>query len=141
LPGKSSRRSRHSELPEQIALYEKARDSAARGDHLVAVRIIDDLLARFPATRLADEVELTRAESLARAGRSTAAAAAIERLLARGAYRGRRGELERMLGDLRLKQGDCDAARKAFESALAEELTERDRQAIRRGLARCDVAE
>jgi predicted negative regulator of RcsB-dependent stress response len=46
-----------------------------------------------------------------------------------------------MLGDLRLKQGDCDAARKAFESALAEELTERDRQAIRRGLARCDVAE
>jgi hypothetical protein len=128
---------RASDLDKQIALYSAARDVAARGDYMRAVAALDDLLARFPSSPIAAEAELGRADYLARAGHLDAAASAFEHLIASEALHGRRGELEQMLGDLRIKQGDCASAQAAYRAALEAGVPERSREAIRRALQRC----
>ena len=126
-----------SELPEQIRLYEDARDAGRRGDYASAIAAIDDLLRRFPATPLSAEAELTRAEYLARANRLDEAVRALDRLVADELHRGRRGELLRMLGDLHRRQGDCARAVDAYTRALGHRLGDRDRSEVIRNRERC----
>ena len=67
-----------SELPEQIRIYEEARDAGRRGEFSTAIASIDDLLRRFPSTPLRAEAELTRAELFARADRLDEAVRAVD---------------------------------------------------------------
>lgn len=126
-----------SELPEQIRLYEEARDAGARRDYATGVQRIDDLLARFPATPLRAEAELTRAEYLARANRVDEAVRALEALIGNATHRSRHGELLRTLGDLYRRSGDCTRALAAYDRALAMRLRDRDRKEVIAGRARC----
>jgi tetratricopeptide (TPR) repeat protein len=126
-----------SELPEQIRLYELARDAARRGDHREAVARIDELLQRFPTTQLRAEAQLTRTESLARGNRFDEAVKALEQLIADDTHRGRRGELLRTLGDLHRRRGDCTHAVDAYTRALAQRLTELNRSEITRARDLC----
>jgi tetratricopeptide (TPR) repeat protein len=126
-----------SELPEQIRLYELARDAARRGDHAEAITRIDELLQRFPTTQLRAEAQLTRTESLARANRFDEAVAALEQLIGDDAHRGRRGELLRTLGDLHRRRGDCTHAIDAYTRALASKLDDRRRSEISRARDLC----
>jgi TolA-binding protein len=126
-----------SDLPAQIALYESARDAARTNQLDLALSRIEELLQRFPATQLRAEAELTRADVLARAGRTDEAARALEALIADAAHGGRRGELLRTLGDLHRRAGDCTHALDAYQRALAEHLGERDRKDAERGRDRC----
>jgi hypothetical protein len=89
------------DLAEQIERYDRARGLARRGEHVGAIAALDELTRRFPDSPLADEAALSRAEWLARAGRTREAIAAFERLLAADRYPGRAAELSRVLGDLR----------------------------------------
>jgi TolA-binding protein len=127
-----------SDLPEQIRIYEAARDASRRGDLDGALARIDELLRRFPETQLRADAEVTRADVLARAGRLAEAAQAFEALAADPAHRGRRGELLRTLGDLYRRLGDCPHARAAYTRAQAERLNDRDRDAVTRGLGHCE---
>jgi hypothetical protein len=126
-----------SDLDEQIAIYSAARDTAARGDYVRAAERLEQLLARFPSSPIAAEAQLGRADYLTRAGQLDAAAAALEHLIASDVMHGRRGELEQMLGDLRMKQGDCASALTAYQAALDAGVAERSRAAIRRARERC----
>ena len=126
-----------SELPEQIRLYEEARDAVRRGEYGVAVARVDDLLLRFPSTPLKAEAQLTRAESLARANRVADASKALEALIADDAHRGRRGELLRTLADLYRRNNDCARAVDAYNRALAQRLSDRDRKEVIRGRDHC----
>lgn len=126
-----------SELPEQIRIYEDARDAGQRADYTTGVRKIDDLLSRFPSTPLRAEAELTRAEYLARANRVDDAARALEALIANSVHRSRHGELLRTLGDLYRRNGDCAHAIAAYDRALALPLRDRDRKEVTAGRARC----
>jgi TolA-binding protein len=126
-----------SDLPEQIRIYELARDAARRGDHTEAIVRIDELLQRFPSTQLRAEAQLTRTESLARANRFDEAVAALEALIRDDAHRGRRGELLRTLGDLHRRHGDCAHALDAYTRALAGTLTDRSRSEIIRARDLC----
>lgn len=127
-----------SDLPEQIRIYEAARDASRRGDFDGALAHLDELERRFPGTQLRADAELTRADVLARAGRLAEAAQAFETLAADPVHRGRRGELLRTLGDLYRQLGDCPHALAAYTRAQAERLTDRDRAAVARGRARCE---
>jgi tetratricopeptide (TPR) repeat protein len=126
-----------SDLPEQIRLYEEARDAGRRGDFTVGIATIDELLRRFPATPLRDEAELTRAELYTRADRIDDAVRALEDLIDDPSHAGRRGELLRTLGDVHRKAGDCARATDAYTRAQAERLGKRERAKVERGLARC----
>jgi tetratricopeptide (TPR) repeat protein len=126
-----------SDLPEQIRLYEEARDAGRRGDFTVGIANLDELLRRFPATPLRDEAELTRAELLTRADRLGDAVRALEQLIDDPSHAGRRGELLRTLGDVHRKAGDCERAIDAYTRAQAERLSKRERAKVERGLARC----
>ncbi|HEY5926170.1 MAG TPA: tetratricopeptide repeat protein [Kofleriaceae bacterium] len=126
-----------SELPEQIRIYEDARDAGRRGDYAIAIAGIDDLLRRFPASPLRAEAELTRAELFARGNRVDEAVRAVEVLVADERHRGRRGELLRMLGDLHRRSGDCPRAVDAYTRALAQRLSDRDRTEVVKGRDRC----
>ena len=126
-----------SELPEQIRIYEEARDAGRRGEYGKAIAAIDDLLQRFPSTPLRAEAELTRAELFARADRVDEAVHAVETLVADETHKGRRGELLRMLGDLYRRKGDCARALDAYNRALGQRLSDRDRTEVVRGRERC----
>lgn len=126
-----------SDLPAQIALYEEARAAAAKGELARGIEKLDELLARYPATQLRAEAELTRAELLTRTNRVDDAAAALEALVASAAHRGRRGELLRALGDVRRKQGDCTRAVDAYTRARAMKLHAAEIVKVERGLERC----
>jgi len=126
-----------SDLPEQIRLYEDARDAGRRGDFTVGIATIDELLRRFPATPLRDEAELTRAELYTRADRIDDAVRALEQLIDDPSHAGRRGELLRTLGDVHRKAGDCARATDAYTRAQAERLGKRERAKVERGLSRC----
>jgi hypothetical protein len=126
-----------SDLPQQIALYESARDTANRGEYSRCVELLDLLLQMFPATPLRADAELTRAEALARANRVDEAVRALELLVDDAAHRGRHGELLRMLGDLYRRRGDCSHALDAYDRALSEPLRERDRVSTIRGRELC----
>ena len=126
-----------SQLPEQIRIYEEARDAGGRGDFATGVQRIDDLLARFPATPLRAEAELTRAEYLARANRVDEAVRALEALSGNATHKSRHGELLRTLGDLYRRSGDCTRALAAYDRALAMRLRDRDRKEAVAGRARC----
>jgi tetratricopeptide (TPR) repeat protein len=128
-----------SELPEQIRLYELARDAARSGDHAQAITRIDELLQRFPSTQLRAEAQLTRTESLARANRFDEAIAALEQLIGDDAHRGRRAELLRTLGDLHRRRGDCGHAVDAYTRALALRLDDRKRAEITRARDLCNA--
>jgi tetratricopeptide (TPR) repeat protein len=127
-----------SDLPEQIRIYEAARDASRRGDFDGALAQLDELMRRFPQTQLRADAELTRADVLARAGRLAEAAQQLEMLAADPAHRGRRGELLRTLGDLYRRLGDCPHALAAYTRAQAERLSDRDRAAVASGRARCE---
>lgn len=126
-----------SDLPEQIRLYEAARDAGRRGDFTVGIATLDELLRRFPGTPLRDEAELTRAELFTRADRIDDAVRTLEQLIEDPSHAGRRGELLRTLGDVHRKAGDCDRATDAYTRAQAERLGKRERAKVERGLARC----
>ena len=126
-----------SELPEQIRIYEEARDASRRGQFAVALAKLDELLVRFPATPLAADAALTRADVLARAGKLAEAAAAFEALVADPVHRHRRGELLRTLGDVERRRGDCTRARDAYKRASAEKLTAAQSRDVAHGLERC----
>jgi tetratricopeptide (TPR) repeat protein len=126
-----------SDLPEQIRIYEQARDASRRGQFAVALARLDELVARFPATPLAADAALTRADVLARAGKLAEAAAALEALVADPVHRHRRGELLRTLGDVERRRGDCARARDAYKRASAEKLTPAQSRDVAHGLERC----
>lgn len=126
-----------SELPEQIRLYEAAREAAAHGQLADALDRIAELLRRFPSTPLRADAELTRAELWVRADRLAEAAAALEALASDPSHRGRRGELLRTLGDVRRKQADCARAVDAYTRARAERLSAAEQAKVARGLERC----
>jgi hypothetical protein len=126
-----------SELPEQIRLYEEARDAGRRGEYATGIARLDELVLRFPATALRAEAELARADLLTRAGRIDDAVSALELLVADAAHSGRRGELSRTLGDLYRRSGHCDRAVEAYDRALAERLDVRVRKDVMAGRDRC----
>jgi len=126
-----------SELPEQIRLYEEARDAGRRGQYAIALARVDDLLARFPTTPLAADAQLTRADVLARAGRLAEAASTLEALVADPVHRHRRGELLRTLGNVERRRGDCTRARDAYKRASAEKLTPAQSRDVAHGLELC----
>jgi tetratricopeptide (TPR) repeat protein len=126
-----------SDLPEQIRLYEEARAAEQRREYERGIRLLDELLRRFPRSPLRADAELTRAELLTHADRPSEAVRALERLTAAASHRGRRGELLRALGDLYRKQGDCARALEAYTGALAEKLNQRERRKVDHGVERC----
>lgn len=126
-----------SALPEQLRLYEEAREAARRGDYTTGVARVDELLSRFPSTPMRAEAELARADFLARANRVTEAARALEALIADRSHAGRRGELLRTLGDLYRRTGDCKRALEVYDRALAGTLRDRDRKDVEAGRERC----
>jgi len=126
-----------SELAAQIELYRAARDAGVRGDVAHGIELLDDLLRQYPATPLRAEADLTRADFLARANRLDEATRAFEDLVRDAAHGGRRGELLRTLGDLYRRRGDCAHAVDAYTRALAERLSDRDREDVERGRDRC----
>ena len=128
-----------SDLPAQIALYEQARAAAAAGDIARGIALLDELFAKYPATQLRAEAELTRAEYLTRANRLDDAASALDALIASPSHRGRRGELWRALGDLRRKQGDCRRAIDAYTHAREHALSVAENAKVDRGLESCAV--
>jgi tetratricopeptide (TPR) repeat protein len=128
-----------SDLPAQIALYEQARAAAAAGDVARGIALLDELFAKYPATQLRAEAELTRAEYLTRANRLDDAASALDALIASPSHRGRRGELWRALGDLRRKQGDCRRAIDAYTHAREHALSTAETAKVDRGLESCAV--
>ncbi|MCP4448403.1 MAG: tetratricopeptide repeat protein, partial [Myxococcales bacterium] len=130
-----------STLPAQLELLDRARQQAKLGKHAAALRVLADFTKLYPRSPLGAEVELTRAESLSRSGRHTAAIAQVQRLLQSPAHRGRRGQLSQMLGDLWLQRGKCELARPAYERALAFGLSEQRAKGVRRALARCKPEE
>jgi predicted negative regulator of RcsB-dependent stress response len=125
-----------SQLPAQIALYEAARDAAARNELAHAIDLLDQLLRDYPTTQLRADAELTRAELLARADRGDAVAA-LQGLIADPAHAGRAAELLRTLGDLHRRRGDCTHAIDAYTRALAAHPGERDRKAAEAGRDSC----
>jgi hypothetical protein len=126
-----------SDLPEQIELYEAARDASKRGEFLRCIELLDRLLQRFPTTPLRADVDLTRAEALARANRISEAVGAVEQLVRDAAHRGRRGELLRMLGDLYRQRHDCSHALDAYDKALSEPLSDDHRANVIRSRDKC----
>ena len=126
-----------SDLPAQIALYEQARQAAAKGEVARGIDLLDELFTRFPSTQLRAEAELTRAELLTRANRLDDAAAALDALISSAAHRGRRGELWRALGDVRRKQGDCRRAVEVYTHAREEKLSTTENAKVDRGLESC----
>ena len=126
-----------SELPEQIRIYEEARDAGGRSDYATGMARLDELMRRFPATALRAEAELARADFLTRAGRIDEAVAALELLVADAAHSGRRSELLRTLGDLHRRSGHCERAVEAYNRALAERPDDRTREDVMAGRDRC----
>src|SRR5262249_39306966 len=114
-----------------------ARAAAAANDFATSLAKLDELEQHFPTTPLRADAELTRADVLARAGRLAEAARAFEALSRDDAHRGRRGELLRTLGDLYRQLHDCTRAHDAYTRALAEHLSQRDREDAERGRDRC----
>jgi tetratricopeptide (TPR) repeat protein len=126
-----------SDLPEQLRLYEEARAAEERREYARGIRLLEELLLRFPRSPLRADAELTRAELLTHADRPHEAVRALERLTADASHHGRRGELLRALGDLYRKQGNCARALEAYTGALAEKLSQRERRKVDHGVERC----
>jgi tetratricopeptide (TPR) repeat protein len=126
-----------SDLPEQIRLYEEARAAEERREYARGIRLLDELLLRFPRSPIRADAELTRAELLTHVDRPSEAVRALEKLAADASHRGRRGELLRALGDLHRQQGNCARALEAYTGALAEKLSQRERRKVDHGVERC----
>jgi hypothetical protein len=71
-----------SSLGEQNRLLQAAHEARRRGDERAAVRRLDDLLARFPGSPLAQEARVERFRALERLGEHEAAARDARRYLA-----------------------------------------------------------
>jgi hypothetical protein len=124
-----------SALEVQLGLYHAA-EAAARARHYDrALELLDQIEHRFPNGPLTPEVMLSRADVLSRAGRTREAIAFVE--LAVQGSAPKKGALYRLLGDLRLSEGDCPRAVEAFRRALAHELDAAEAERAKQGLAAC----
>jgi hypothetical protein len=128
-----------SDLGEQLRRYDAATAAAREGDYQRALTTLDELERRFPRTTLAAEVDLSRADYLARSGAVDAAIAAIEKLIVDPRHAGRRAQLLRVLGDLWIRHGDCVKATRAFRDALSLGLPANEAAAVQMGIERCSA--
>ncbi len=126
-----------SALKAELELFHEAERLARAGRFNDALLVLAKLEALYPRGALTAEVVVSRAEYLLRAGREREAAAFIEARLLDASLSSRRAELSLILGDVRLRLGDCPAAVAAYQRALGLGLREEDAETARRGLRRC----
>jgi len=125
------------DLAEQLRLFTAARAAAQAGDYGQALAQLDELERRYPDTALRAELDLSRADYLARSGQERAAVTLLERLVADPEHVGRKAELLHTLGDLWRRQGDCTLATAAYREASQLGLAANQRAEVDRGLAAC----
>jgi hypothetical protein len=126
-----------SDLSLALALFEQAKARASERQYGQALSKLEELRARFPGSPLTAEVELSRADYLARDGRLREAASLVETLAASPTHAGRRAELRRMLADLWIKQGQCAQAARALDQAIRAGLAPAEADVVRLGLEKC----
>jgi TolA-binding protein len=126
------------ELAAQLKLFKEAQASLSRGAYDDAINELDALMVRFPGSPLLPEASLTRAECLARAGRTQAAVVLIQQLLANPHLTERRAELHLMLGQMWLRSQRCDLAAPELETAIASGLPAGASVTARQSLEQCE---
>ncbi len=136
-PPRPVKATRASVLAAQVETYRAARKAADAGDFAGALARLDALDRDFPQHALAAEVAQSRAEWLTAAGRYEEASRVLTRALEDPALHGKRPSLLRLLGDLRMRLGERDAACDAYRQALGLGLTGAEADAARSGVRNC----
>lgn len=124
-------------LDEQLAIFQRAKAVADRGAADEALRLLDELEARYPETPLREEIAVSRAHYFVTAERLNEARKQIQLLLTDPAHEGRTGELLRLLGDVWIKGGNCTRAVETYRRAQSHRLSDSERQAVARGIEKC----
>jgi len=124
-------------LPQQAKLLATARRAFEGGRYGDARVQLETLQHAHPDSPLRPEAQLLLAQILRAEGAHGEALAVAEPLLTDPALAGKRAELWRLIGDLHLAGGACEATRAAYLKALALGLPAGERSAVRANMAAC----
>jgi hypothetical protein len=124
-------------LPEQLGLFNEAKQLAGRGDFDGALLVLAQIEERYPQSPISPEARLARAEYLVRAERHGEATQEIQKLILDPALVGKKATLFQMLGDSWMKRGRCDRAVAAFKNALASGLSDDQAVIVQSAIKKC----
>ncbi len=126
-----------SQLAEQLRLYREAQELAKQEQHKDALRLLQQLLDRFPQSPLQPEIEISRVEILIKDDQEAEAIAHLKKMLPARHHQGKRAMLYFTLADLLRKRGDCPAALAAYQSAQSAGLAEKYQDSPERFINAC----
>ena len=127
-----------SNLPQQLALLQAAREAASRGGYARALTMLDQLESEFPTSPVLVEARIARVEYLAADGRLDESLTATEQLLSDRTLGAKKPALLRLQGDLLVRKGSCRNAVIAYRRAIGLGLTDDEMAAAKRGIEFCE---
>ncbi len=126
-----------STLDDQVRLFNKAKERLASGDHRAALDQLNRLHKRYPATPLYVEAKELRAHVLAGLHRYGQASKTVKALIHAKAPTRKKAQLYRFLGDLQVKQSQCEEAVESYRRALGLGLPAAEAAAAKAGIRNC----
>lgn len=126
-----------SRLDEQLAIFKRAKQWAARGRHEEVLKILEELDEQYPKGALGMESMELRAKSLYLIGRYADATDTLEELVKAPVSAGKKAQFFRLLGDAHVRTGQCEPALISYRRALGLGLEEEQAEAARVGIRKC----
>lgn len=126
-----------STLDEQVRIFNNAKVLLDSGEFESAVQQLHKLKQRYPSGPLSLEADELKARGLAGLHRYEAASRTVETLIRAKIPTRKKAQLYRFLGDLQVKQNQCDNALESFRLALGLGLTGADLTAAKAGIRKC----
>jgi TolA-binding protein len=126
-----------SALNEQVRLFDDAKRHLRSNRFSKALKRLNELDRRFPESPLSRESKELRARSLAGLGRNREAAGTVRHLLEFNIPTRKKAQLLRFLGDLQVRQGQCEDAVESYRRALGLGLPGAESSAAKAGIRQC----
>lgn len=126
-----------STLNDQVKLFNSAKERLASGDHRAALDQLNRLHHRYPSTPLYVEAKELRAHVLAGLQRYAQASRTVKALIQSKAPTRKKAQLYRFLGDLQVKQNQCEEAVESYRRALGLGLPPAESAAAKAGIRKC----
>ena len=126
-----------STLEAQVKIFNQAKISLASGDPALALTHLNHLNQRYPSGPLRRESDELRAHVLTELKRYQEAANTVKTLIKGKTSMRKKAQLYRFLGDLQVKQNQCENAVESYRLALGLGLSQAESAAAKAGIRKC----